>query len=351
MVAGMLMPLEKLRAIYELLFRDGVLVTKKDKRPQSLHPEVPELTNLQVIRAMSSLKSRGYVRETFAWRHFYWYLTNEGIVYLRDYLRLPPEIVPSSLQRVCRAASTLDVARRRARVQIVEGPTSYAPKPSCRAGAEGLDSLMDRQGYRRKKVAMEEEESKTQVSAVRASRQPREPHTSKPASAAEGSASFMNQQSSRKEKVVVVQETLQIKNVSAGRGSQKAPKTQTPKPAESGVEDHVSLMDHQGDHKQVTVIQERITVHSSAGAITKKSSAVSVSQEASKLQVNKQPSGASAKAPALVSDHQETLKREVKVLEEENKVQKSSVKYSQDTPKPCLGDGVWDHQEPLKKEV
>uniref|UniRef100_A0A4W5RTK3 Plectin/eS10 N-terminal domain-containing protein n=1 Tax=Hucho hucho TaxID=62062 RepID=A0A4W5RTK3_9TELE len=74
----MVMPLADLRTIYELLFRDGVMV---------------------VIRAMGS---KGFVWETFAWKHSYWYLTNEGILYLRDYLRLPPEIVPSSLQHVRR---------------------------------------------------------------------------------------------------------------------------------------------------------------------------------------------------------------------------------------------------------
>merc|ERR1712013_318889 len=26
-------------------------------------------------------------------RHYYWYLTNEGIQYLRDYLHLPPELL------------------------------------------------------------------------------------------------------------------------------------------------------------------------------------------------------------------------------------------------------------------
>ncbi|XP_035274026.1 plectin-like isoform X28 [Anguilla anguilla] len=158
MVAGMVMPLEDLRAIYELLFRDGVLVAKKDKRPQTKHPEIQAVTNLQVMRAMGSLKSRGYVRETFAWRHFYWYLTNEGIVYLRDYLRLPPEIVPSSLQRVRRPATTLNIAHRAARVQTVDGPISYALKPNSRVGAESQESLMDRQGYRRKRTADVNEE-------------------------------------------------------------------------------------------------------------------------------------------------------------------------------------------------
>jgi len=49
-----------------------------------------------------SLKSRGYVKEQYAWRHYYWYLTNEGIQFLRDELHLPPEIVPATLKRQTR---------------------------------------------------------------------------------------------------------------------------------------------------------------------------------------------------------------------------------------------------------
>ncbi|KAM7420284.1 hypothetical protein PAMA_014814 [Pampus argenteus] len=159
MVAGMLMPLRDLRAIYEVLFRDGVMVAKKDKRPQMMHPEVQGVTNLQVIRAMGSLKSRGFVKETFAWRHFYWYLSNEGIVYLRDYLRLPPEIVPASLQRVRKPAATLAVAHRAARVQSVEGPTSYVPKPGHRGEAESQEALAERQSYRHRMMGSGEKES------------------------------------------------------------------------------------------------------------------------------------------------------------------------------------------------
>lgn len=159
MVAGMLMPLRDLRAIYEVLFRDGVMVAKKDKRPQTKHPEIEGVSNLQVIRAMGSLKSRGCVKETFAWRHFYWYLTNEGIVYLRDYLHLPPEIVPASLQRVRKPAATLAIAHRAARVQSVEGPTSYVPKPGRRAEGESQEGLAERQGYRHKMTGPGERES------------------------------------------------------------------------------------------------------------------------------------------------------------------------------------------------
>lgn len=159
MVAGMLMPLHDLRAIYEILFRDGVMVAKKDKRPQIKHPEVQSVSNLQVIRAMGSLKSRGYVKETFAWKHFYWYLTNDGIVYLRDYLHLPTEIVPATLQRIRKPAATLAIAHRAARVQSVEGPTSYVPKPGRRAEAERREELAERQGYRHKMVGSGEREN------------------------------------------------------------------------------------------------------------------------------------------------------------------------------------------------
>merc|ERR1712189_149656 len=50
-------------------------------------------------KAMQSLKSRGYVKENFAWRHFYWFLNDEGIEFLRKELHLPPEIVPATLRR------------------------------------------------------------------------------------------------------------------------------------------------------------------------------------------------------------------------------------------------------------
>uniref|UniRef100_A0A2K6T644 Small ribosomal subunit protein eS10 n=1 Tax=Saimiri boliviensis boliviensis TaxID=39432 RepID=A0A2K6T644_SAIBB len=94
----MLMPKKNRIAIYELLFKKGVMVAKKHvhmpKNPELADKNVP---NLHIMETMQSLKSRGYVKEEFAWRHFYWCLTNEGIQYLRDDLHLPPEIVPATL--------------------------------------------------------------------------------------------------------------------------------------------------------------------------------------------------------------------------------------------------------------
>ncbi|KAK2108670.1 ribosomal 40S subunit protein S10A [Saguinus oedipus] len=95
----MLIPKKNRIAIYELLFKEGVMVAQKDvlmpKHPQPADKNVP---NLHVMKALQSLKSRGYVKEQFAWRHFYWCLTSEGTRYLRDYLHPPPEIVPATVR-------------------------------------------------------------------------------------------------------------------------------------------------------------------------------------------------------------------------------------------------------------
>jgi len=101
----MLMPKKDRIAIYEYLFKEGVMVAEKDFHAPK-HPALEKVANLHVIKALQSLKSRGYVKEQFAWRHYYWYLTNEGIQYLRDFLHLPPEIVPPTLKRQVKTESS-----------------------------------------------------------------------------------------------------------------------------------------------------------------------------------------------------------------------------------------------------
>lgn len=124
----MFMPKAHRVAIYEHLFKEGVLVAEKDFYAAK-HPELDTVPNLHVIKTMQSLKSRSYVKEQFAWRHYYWYLTNEGIEYLRSFLHLPPEIVPATLKRAARA----EVSR----------PRAVAAARSDGKGGE------DRQAYRR----------------------------------------------------------------------------------------------------------------------------------------------------------------------------------------------------------
>ena len=140
----MLMPKQNRVAIYEHLFKEGVMVAKKDFN-QPKHDEldtVPNLQvryehfcfkkskrNVQVIKALTSLKSRGYVKEQFAWRHYYWSLTNEGIQYLRDYLHLPPEIVPATLKR--------------------QAPREARPRAGGAPRSGGVAKEADREAYRK----------------------------------------------------------------------------------------------------------------------------------------------------------------------------------------------------------
>ena len=70
------------------------------KLQQTAHPHL--VLYLQVIKLMQSFKSRELVTELFAWRHYYWFLTDNGIEYLRTYLNLPSEIVPATLKKSTR---------------------------------------------------------------------------------------------------------------------------------------------------------------------------------------------------------------------------------------------------------
>ncbi|ERM96440.1 40S ribosomal protein S10-1 [Amborella trichopoda] len=93
----MLIPKKNRNEVYKYLFQEGVLHAKKDYNLEK-HPNI-DVPNLHVIKLMQSFKSKEYVRETFAWMHYYWYLTNDGIEYLRTYLNLPSEIVPATLKK------------------------------------------------------------------------------------------------------------------------------------------------------------------------------------------------------------------------------------------------------------
>lgn len=93
----MLIPKDSRKRIYMKLFQDGVMVAKKDFNAPR-HPEFKGIPNLHVIKACQSLVSRDLLVENFAWRHFYWRLTDEGIEYLRDFLHLPENVVPSTLK-------------------------------------------------------------------------------------------------------------------------------------------------------------------------------------------------------------------------------------------------------------
>lgn len=125
-------------------------MAKKDfNAPKHEELDVP---NLQVIKALQSLTSKGFVKTQFSWQYYYYVLTPEGVEYLRQWyvsfpfpflfvniiygnphrLHLPSEIVPATHKKAVRAP-------RPATVRPAGGEGAYrAPRT-------------DRDGYRSKK--------------------------------------------------------------------------------------------------------------------------------------------------------------------------------------------------------
>eukprot|EP00211_Chloroparvula_japonica_P009641 CAMPEP_0119130684 /NCGR_PEP_ID=MMETSP1310-20130426/8419_1 /TAXON_ID=464262 /ORGANISM="Genus nov. species nov., Strain RCC2339" /LENGTH=171 /DNA_ID=CAMNT_0007121211 /DNA_START=58 /DNA_END=573 /DNA_ORIENTATION=+ len=93
----MLIPKKDRLLILESLFQEGVMVAHKDFNAPKHH--ILDTKNLYVIKLMQSLKSRELVRESFSWMWYYYYLTNEGIEYLRDYLSIAEDVVPNTLKK------------------------------------------------------------------------------------------------------------------------------------------------------------------------------------------------------------------------------------------------------------
>ncbi|KAJ2722132.1 hypothetical protein GGI07_003517 [Coemansia sp. Benny D115] len=98
----MYIPTANRKTICKALFKDGVLVAKKDYNAGN-HPEI-EVPNLEVIKAMQSLTSKGLVKTQFSWQYYYYTLTDEGIEYLREYLNIPQEVFPATFKKVATRA-------------------------------------------------------------------------------------------------------------------------------------------------------------------------------------------------------------------------------------------------------
>ncbi|KAK2802123.1 hypothetical protein FQN50_007487 [Emmonsiellopsis sp. PD_5] len=121
--------------IHEYLFREGVLVAKKDFNLPK-HGDI-DTKNLYVIKACQSLTSRGYLKTRFSWQYYYYTLTPEGLDYLREWLHLPAEIVP---------ATHIKQQRSHAPPRGMMGGEERERRPGGRGGPRG-----DRDGgYRRR---------------------------------------------------------------------------------------------------------------------------------------------------------------------------------------------------------
>ncbi|KAM0154470.1 hypothetical protein ACHAPC_008881 [Botrytis cinerea] len=133
-----LIPKADRKLIHEYLFREGVLVAKKEY--ENKHPDI-DTRNLYVVKACQSLTSRGYVKTQFSWQYYYYTLTPEGLDYLREWLHLPAEIVPST---------HIKVQRSHAPPRGMMGGDERERKPFGGRGGRGGGERGDRGDYRRR---------------------------------------------------------------------------------------------------------------------------------------------------------------------------------------------------------
>lgn len=80
-------------AIYTYLLQEGVFCCKKDYTAKNSILDIPNINCFLVLR---SLKSRKFCTEIFSWQWHYYFLTTEGVTYLREYLGLPKTIIPNT---------------------------------------------------------------------------------------------------------------------------------------------------------------------------------------------------------------------------------------------------------------
>ena len=88
-----LVPLKDKVKIYTYFLQEGVFACKKDNTSKN---ETLEIPNLHCFLVMRSLISRKFATEIFKWQWHYYFLTPEGIKYLREYLGLPATVIPNT---------------------------------------------------------------------------------------------------------------------------------------------------------------------------------------------------------------------------------------------------------------
>ena len=130
------------------------MVAKKDfNAPKHEDLDVP---NLEVIKAMQSLTSKGLVKTQFSWQWYYYVLTPEGVDYLREwYVIQSLTRVPSVLPPV--SSHLPAVSRLNLPTEIVPATHKKAARPPRPAqvrgpGGEGAyrPPRGDREDYRKK---------------------------------------------------------------------------------------------------------------------------------------------------------------------------------------------------------
>lgn len=137
---------------FSLLHLEGVLVAKKDfNAPKHEDLDVP---NLEVIKAMQSLTSKGFVKTRFSWQYYYYTLTDEGLEYLREWCVCwtTDPIRYFFLSATC----LMSIIRLHLPTEIVPATHKKAPRPprpaTVRPGGDGAYRAPrgDRDDYRRR---------------------------------------------------------------------------------------------------------------------------------------------------------------------------------------------------------
>ena len=90
-----LVPTPVKKTVYERIFNDGVIFVKKDSKLKE-HRDFNGISNLHVMMITKSLHSKGYLTEKYNWGYHYYFLSDEGVEFLRDYLHLDASAFPET---------------------------------------------------------------------------------------------------------------------------------------------------------------------------------------------------------------------------------------------------------------
>ena len=136
--------------VYRFLFTEGVIACQKNRTLKwqgVLGGKKFQVPVHQVWYLMRSFKSRGLVKEQFAWRHFYWFLNDDGINYLRQYLHLPDTVVPNSMKKSANPGDERQFERRAPRVLGDRGRGRGRGRGFGRGGGRGRGGYGERAEY------------------------------------------------------------------------------------------------------------------------------------------------------------------------------------------------------------
>lgn len=88
--------------LYRFFFTEGVVCCNKNRLGvwrASLGGKRIEMPCNHTMQLMRQLKSRGLIKEQFAWRHYYWFLNDAGVAFMRKYLFLAENVVPNTQRK------------------------------------------------------------------------------------------------------------------------------------------------------------------------------------------------------------------------------------------------------------